>query len=310
LKAVRVVAPTDSTVLIEGETGTGKELVAHAIHDLSRRSQRPFIEVNCGAIPATLLESELFGHEKGSFTGAFAQKIGWFERAHQGTLFLDEIGELPLELQPKLLRALQDQQFERLGGNRTIKVDVRIIAATNRNLSQMVAEGKFRSDLYYRLNVFPVAVPPLRERREDIPLLTRFFIQKYARKLNRTIEEIPSATLEALSRYDWPGNIRELQNVIERAVILCDRETFTIDKSWMQRNMTAVPASPVRLTAELFNRERDMIETALMESRGRISGPSGAAVKLGIPRTTLESRITSLHINKHSFREQPWESRA
>jgi DNA-binding NtrC family response regulator len=310
LKAIQVVAPTDSTVLIEGETGTGKELVAHAIHDLSRRSQGSFIEVNCAAIPATLLESELFGHEKGSFTGALAQKIGRFELAHQGTLFLDEIGELPLELQPKLLRALQDQQFERLGGNRTIKVDVRIIAATNRNLSQMVAEGKFRSDLYYRLNVFPVAVPPLRERREDIPLLTRFFIQKYARKLNRTIEEIPSATLEALSRYDWPGNIRELQNVIERAVILCDRETFTIDKSWMQRNMTAVPASPVRLTAELFNRERDMIETALMESRGRISGPSGAAVKLGIPRTTLESRITSLHINKHSFREQPWESRA
>jgi DNA-binding NtrC family response regulator len=310
LKAVRMVAPTDSTVLIEGETGTGKELVARAIHDLSRRSQKPFIEVNCGAIPATLLESELFGHEKGSFTGAFAQKIGWFERAHQGTLFLDEIGELPLELQPKLLRALQEHEFERLGGNRTIEVDVRIVAATNRNLRQMVAEGKFRSDLYYRLNVFPVPVPPLRERREDIPLLTRFFIQKYARKLNRAIEEIPSATLEALSRYDWPGNIRELQNVIERAVILCDRETFTIDKSWMRDSTTAVPATAVRLGEALVNREKDMIEAALMETHGRISGPSGAAVKLGIPRTTLESRITSLHINKHSFRELAWASRA
>ena len=309
-KAIRVVAPTDSTVLIEGETGTGKELVAHAIHDLSRRSQRSLIEVNCGAIPATLLESELFGHEKGSFTGAFAQKIGRFELAHQGTLFLDEIGELPLELQPKLLRALQEHEFERLGGNRTIKVDVRIVAATNRNLRQMVAEGKFRNDLYYRLNVFPVAVPPLRERREDIPLLTRFFIQRYARKLNHTIEEIPSTTLEALSRYDWPGNIRELQNVIERAVILCDRKAFTIDQSWMQDSMTAVPPKPVRLTETLVNRERDMIEAALAESRGRVSGPSGAAAKLGIPRSTLESRIRGLHINKHRFCEQPWESRA
>jgi DNA-binding NtrC family response regulator len=310
LKAIRVVAPTDSTVLIEGETGTGKELVAHAIHDLSRRSQRSFIEVNCAAIPATLLESELFGHEKGSFTGAFAQKIGRFELAHQGTLFLDEIGELPLELQPKLLRALQEQQFERLGGNRTIKVDVRIVAATNRNLRQMVAEGKFRSDLYYRLNVFPVPVPPLRERREDIPLLARFFTQRYASKLDRTIKEIPSATLEALSRYAWPGNIRELQNVIERAVILCDRETLTIDESWMQRSTNAVPATPARLTEALVNREREVIETALMESRGRISGPSGAAVKLGIPRSTLESRIRGLRINKHRFSEQLWESRA
>jgi DNA-binding NtrC family response regulator len=310
LKAIRVVAPTDSTVLIEGETGTGKELVAHAIHDLSRRSQRSFIEVNCAAIPATLLESELFGHEKGSFTGAFAQKIGRFELAHQGTLFLDEIGELPLELQPKLLRALQEQQFERLGGNRTIKVDVRIVAATSRNLRQMVAEGKFRSDLYYRLNVFPVPVPPLRERPEDIPLLTRFFIQRYAGKLDRTIKEIPSTTLETLSRYDWPGNIRELQNIIERAVILCRGETFTIDESWMQHSTTAVRATPGRLTEALVNRERDMIEAALMESRGRIFGPSGAAVKLGIPRSTLESRIRGLRINKHRFSEQPLESRA
>jgi DNA-binding NtrC family response regulator len=309
LKAIRVVAPTDSTVLIGGETGTGKELVAHAIHDLSRRSQRSFVEVNCGAIPTTLLESDLFGHEKGAFTGAFAQKVGRFERAHQGTLFLDEIGELPLELQPKLLRALQEHEFERLGGSRTIKVDVRIVAATNRDLGQMVAEGKFRSDLYYRLNVFPVVVPPLRERREDIPLLTQFFIQRYAQKLNRIIQEIPSTALEALSRYGWPGNIRELQNVIERAVILCDRETFTIDESWTQHSTTAVPATPARLTEALVNRERDMIEAAIMESRGRISGPSGAAVKLGIPRSTLESRIRSLRINKHRFNEQPWENR-
>jgi DNA-binding NtrC family response regulator len=309
LKAIRMVAPTDSTVLIEGETGTGKELVAQAIHDLGRRSQRSLIEVNCGAIPTTLLESELFGHEKGAFTGAFAQKIGRFELAHQGTLFLDEIGELPLELQPKLLRAVQEHKFERLGGNRTIKVDVRIIAATNRDLGQMVAEGKFRSDLYYRLNVLPVAVPPLRERREDIPLLTRFFIQRYAGKLDRTIKEIRSTTLETLSRYDWPGNIRELQNIIERAVILCRGETFTIDESWMQHSATPVLASRVRLTEALINRERDMIEVALMESRGRISGPSGAALKLGIPRTTLESRIRGLHINKHRFSDQPWESR-
>jgi DNA-binding NtrC family response regulator len=310
LKAIQVVAPTDSTVLIEGETGTGKELVAHAIHDLSHRRQGPVIEVNCGAIPATLLESELFGHEKGSFTGAFAQKIGRFELAHQGTLFLDEIGELPLELQPKLLRALQEHEFERLGGNRTIKVDVRIIAATNRDLGQMVAEGKFRSDLYYRLNVFPVAVPPLRERREDIPLLTRFFTQRYARKLNRTIKEIPFTTLEALSRYEWPGNIRELQNLIERAVILSRDEAFTIDESWMRRGTTAAPANSVRLTAALVNQEKDIIEAALMESRGRISGPSGAAVKLGIARSTLEYRIKGLHINKHRFSEQPWDSRA
>ena len=308
LKAIRVVAPTDSTVLIEGETGTGKELVAHAIHDLSRRSQRSLIKVNCGAIPATLLESELFGHEKGAFTGAFAQKIGRFELAHQGTLFLDEIGELPLELQPKLLRALQEHEFERLGGNRTIKVDVRIVAATNRDLGQMVAEGKFRSDLYYRLNVFPVAIPPLRERREDIPLLTRFFTQRYAAKLNRTIKEIPSTTLEALSRYEWPGNIRELQNLVERAVIISRGETFTIDESWMQHSTTAVPATPARLSEALVNRERDMIEAALTESRGRVFGPSGAAVKLGIPRSTLESRIKSLHINKHHFREEPWGS--
>ena len=226
LRGIQVVAPTDATVLIQGETGTGKELVARALHDLSGRSQRSFIKVNCAAIPATLLESELFGHEKGSFTGAFAQKIGRFELAHQGTLFLDEIGEIPLELQSKLLRAIQEQELERLGGNRTIKVDVRLIAATNRNLKQMVDEGKFRSDLYYRLHVFPLTVPPLRERKEDIPLLIRYFTQKHARRMNRPIESIPSAAIEALTNYEWPGNIRELQNVIERSVILSPARCF------------------------------------------------------------------------------------
>ena len=220
LKGVQIVAPTDATVLILGETGTGKELVARAIHELSSRSKGSFVKVNCAAIPASLLESELFGHEKGSFTGAVAQKIGRFELAHQGTLFLDEIGEMPLELQPKLLRAIQDQEFERVGGNRTIRTDVRFVAATNRDLKAMVDENRFRADLYYRLHVFPLNVPPLRERREDIPLLTRYFVQKHAQRMGRKIERIPTQALEALTNYDWPGNIRELQNVIERSVIL------------------------------------------------------------------------------------------
>ena len=220
LRNIRLVAPTDATVLVHGETGTGKELIARAIHDFSGRSKQPFIKVNCAAIPATLLESELFGHEKGSFTGAFAQKLGRFELAHKGTLFLDEIGEIPLELQSKLLRAIQEQELERLGGNRTIRVDIRLVAATNRNLKEMVDQGKFRSDLYYRLHVFPLTVPPLRERQRDIPLLIRYFAQKYAKRLNREIEEIPTATIEALTKYDWPGNIRELQHIIERSVIL------------------------------------------------------------------------------------------
>ena len=220
LKGVQIVAPTDATVLILGETGTGKELVARAIHELSSRSKGSFVKVNCAAIPASLLESELFGHEKGSFTGAVAQKIGRFELAHHGTLFLDEIGEMPLELQPKLLRAIQDQEFERVGGNRTIRTNVRFVAATNRDLKAMVDENKFRADLYYRLHVFPLNVPPLRERREDIPLLTRYFVQKHAQRMDRKIETIPTQALEALTNYDWPGNIRELQNVIERSVIL------------------------------------------------------------------------------------------
>jgi DNA-binding NtrC family response regulator len=296
LKTIQVVAPTDSAVLIEGETGTGKGLVAHAIHDRSSRSQRPFIQVNCAAIPATLLESELFGHEKGAFTGAIAQKMGHFERAHQGTLFLDEIGEIPLELQPKLLRVLQEQEFERLGGNRTLRVDVRIITATNRNLKQMVEEGKFRSDLYYRLNVFPLTVPALRERRQDIELLIRFFTQRYARKLNRTIEEIPSSALEALIRYDWPGNIRELQNVIERSVILSQGPELRIAMLEFSSQL-----APVVLVGRASNgpeeeAERGRILQALKEAKGQIGGPDGAAARMGLKRTTLQSRMKKYNI--------------
>lgn len=294
LNAVRVVAPTDATVLIEGETGTGKELVARAIHDLSGRAERSFIKVNCAAIPATLLESELFGHEKGSFTGASAQKIGRFELAHQGTLFLDEIGEIPLELQSKLLRAIQEQELERLGGNRTIKVDVRFVAATNRNLKQMVDEGTFRGDLYYRLHVFPLIVPPLRERKEDIPLLIRYFTQKYARKMNRPIEEIPSAAIESLTTYDWPGNIRELQNVIERSVILSPGKVLKV----------AVPriAAPaphvVHASKSEEGAERVRILGALAACGGKVAGPDGAAARLGMRRTTLQSRMKKLHIER------------
>jgi DNA-binding NtrC family response regulator len=296
LKAVHIVAPTDSTVLIQGETGTGKELVAHAIHELSSRGKRSFVQVNCASIPATLLESELFGHEKGAFTGAFAQKIGRFEVAHEGTLFLDEIGEIPLELQAKLLRALQEHELERLGGNRTIRVNVRIVAATNRNLKQMVDEGKFRSDLYYRLNVFPVTVPPLRDRREDIPLLIRFFTQKFARKLNRPIEKIPSATFEALTTYDWPGNIRELQNVIERSVILSEGPDLHVVMP--ESNGKVVPAAmgECQVSDLPDDAERARILEVLKKARGQVGGPNGAAAQLGLKRTTLQSRMRRYNI--------------
>jgi formate hydrogenlyase transcriptional activator len=273
---------------VQGETGTGKELIARGIHELSERRNQPFVKVNCAAIPATLLESELFGHEKGSFTGAFAQKIGRFEMAHRGTLFLDEIGEMPLELQPKLLRAIQEQELERVGGNRTIHVDIRIIAATNRNLKQMVEEGKFRSDLYYRLHVFPVTVPPLRERREDIPRLTRYFVQKHAQRMGRNIETIPASTLEALTRHDWPGNIRELQNVLERAVILTSGTSL---HSGMSEFMPK-PDSQCRPNSEAFQTpERDRIIKALEEANGQVGGPDGAAARLGLKRTTLQNRM-------------------
>jgi formate hydrogenlyase transcriptional activator len=292
LSGIQVVAPTDATVLIEGETGTGKELVARALHDLSGRSKRSFIKVNCAAIPATLLESELFGHEKGSFTGAFAQKIGRFELAHQGTLFLDEVGEIPLELQSKLLRAIQEQELERLGGNRTVRVDVRFIAATNRSLKQMVDEGTFRSDLYYRLHVFPLTVPPLRERREDIPLLVRYFTQKYAKRMNRAIESIPSAAIEAMTNYEWPGNIRELQNVIERSVILSTGPVLEI--ALPELAMAAPP--PTRTPRLQESAERDQILRALRETQGKVAGPNGAAARLGLRRTTLQSRMKKLNI--------------
>ena len=297
LRGMQVVAPTDATVLIQGETGTGKELIARAIHDLSGRSKRSFIKVNCAAIPATLLESELFGHEKGSFTGAFAQKIGRFELAHQGTLFLDEVGEIPVELQSKLLRAIQEQELERLGGNRTIRVDVRFVAATNRDLKQMVAEGTFRSDLYYRLHVFPLVVPPLRERTEDIPLLIRYFTQKHAKRMNRLIESIPSAAFDALTDYEWPGNIRELQNVIERSVILSPGRVLQVALPEIATSSSSVRRAP-RLEEAA---ERERILQALRESDGRVSGQNGAAARLGLRRTTLQSRMKKLHI-EHGYR--------
>jgi DNA-binding NtrC family response regulator len=290
LSDIQIVAPTDASVLIHGETGTGKELVARAIHDLSDRRKKPFVKVNCAAIPATLLESELFGHERGAYTGAVNQSLGRFELAHQGTLFLDEIGEIPLELQPKLLRALQEQEFERLGGNRTVRVDVRIVAATNRNLRQMVNEGSFRSDLYYRLNVFPLTVPALRQRRDDIPLLLRFFAQKYARKLNRVIEEIPRASLDALTMYDWPGNIRELQNLVERSVILSSGPVLRIAIPDNSGNCACGPTSD--------DPERDKILEALRLAGGKVAGPVGAAAKLGLRRTTLQSRMKRLGIER------------
>ena len=295
LKSIQTVAPTDATVLIMGETGTGKELVARAIHELSSRSKGSFIKVNCAAIPASLLESELFGHEKGSFTGAVAQKIGRFELAHHGTLFLDEIGEMPLELQPKLLRAIQDQEFERVGGNRTIRTDARLVAATNRDLKAMVEEGKFRADLYYRLHVFPLHVPPLRERREDIPLLTRYFVQKHAQRMGRNIDTIPTSVLDALTNYDWPGNIRELQNVLERSVILTNGSALQVPMPELIGKAAPVtshgtsPAGP-------RNTERETILKALEEAKGMVGGPDGAAARLGLKRTTLQSRMRKYNI--------------
>jgi len=297
LKSVQIVAPTDSTVLILGETGTGKELVARAIHELSGRRKGSFVKVNCAAIPATLLESELFGHEKGSFTGASTQRIGRFELAHQGTLFLDEIGEMPLELQPKLLRAIQDQEFERVGGARTVRTDVRFLAATNRDLKAMVDENRFRADLYYRLHVFPLHVPPLRERREDIPLLTRYFVQKHADKMGRTIDTIPTTALEALTRYAWPGNIRELQNLIERSVILTSGKTLHVAMPEFV-DKTASGSLHTRNSDVSQAAERARIMKALEEAKGQVGGPNGAAARLGLKRTTLQSRMRKLSISR------------
>lgn len=289
-----IVAPTDSTILIHGETGTGKELFARAIHNLSGRRDRTFVKLNCAAIPSGLLESELFGHEKGAFTGAIAQKVGRFELAHNGTIFLDEVGEIPLELQSKLLRVLQEQEFERLGGTRTIRVNARLVAATNRDLAQMVADRQFRSDLYYRLNVFPLAVPPLRERREDIPLLVRYFAQEFARRMNKRIETIPSETIAALVRYDWPGNVRELENLIERAVILTQGSILHVPLSELkvQSENRSLPVSTLEAA------ERDHILRVLKAANWVISGPAGAAARLGMKRTTLQSKMRKLNITR------------
>ena len=307
LSRVSKVAPTDSTVLITGETGTGKELVARAIHRRSRRSSRAFVSVNCAAIPRDLIASELFGHEKGAFTGALQRRVGRFELAEGGTIFLDEVGELPTETQIALLRVLQEREFDRVGGSRPIRADVRVIAATNRDLEAAVNAGSFRSDLFYRLNVFPMEIPSLRERRVDIPLLVEYFVDRYARKAGKNIKRVSKKTLESLQSYPWPGNIRELQNVIERSVILCETEIFSIEENWLPHQPAPTPASrqQAELPQTLLVQEKEMIEAALKDTRGRVSGAAGAAVKLGIPRSTLESKIRSLKINKNSFRLMP-----
>jgi formate hydrogenlyase transcriptional activator len=307
LSRISKVAPTDSTVLITGETGTGKELVARAIHRRSNRVSRPFVSVNCAAIPRDLIASELFGHEKGAFTGATQQRSGRFELANGGTIFLDEVGELPAETQIALLRVLQEHEFERVGGSRRIHADVRVITATNRDLQAAISSGSFRSDLFYRLNVFPIEMPSLRERRADIPLLVEYFIDRYARKAGKNIKRVNKKTLELLQSYPWPGNIRELQNVIERSVILCETEIFSIDENWLTQPPPLTPESKrqVELPRRLLVQEKDMIEAALQDTRGRVSGPTGAAVKLGIPRSTLESKIRLLKINKNRFRPIP-----
>lgn len=303
LSRVSKVAPTDSSVLITGETGTGKELVARAIHKRSKRSSRAFVSVNCAAIPRDLIASELFGHEKGAFTGATQRRLGRFELAGGGTIFLDEVGELPAETQIALLRVLQEHEFERVGANQPIRADVRVIAATNRDLEAAIAAGSFRRDLFYRLNVFPVEIPPLRQRKEDIPILVEYFIDRFARKAGKQIRQVNKKTLDLLQSYPWPGNIRELQNVIERSVIVCETELFSVDESWLSpQSLATQPKSPLDLSEKLAAQEKEMIQAALRESGGQVSGPSGAAAKLGMPRSTLESRIRSFKINKNRFK--------
>jgi len=301
LSSIVKVAPTDSTVLITGETGTGKELIARAIHKHSRRSGQAFISVNCASIPSSLIASELFGHEKGAFTGAVQRRQGRFEMAHSGTIFLDEVGELPAETQIALLRVLQERQFERVGGNRIIPTDVRVIAATNRDLTAAIAAGTFRADLFYRFNVFPIEVPPLRKRTEDIPMLVEYFVKRYAEKMGKQIRKIDKSTLERCQSYPWPGNIRELQNIVERSVILCGGDTFWIEKAWLASHEAARQELPGPLQDTLQNQERKIIETALAESNGKVAGPQGAAAKLGIPRSTLDTKIKHLGIKKHRF---------
>jgi len=296
------VAPTDSTVLILGETGTGKELIARAIHKRSKRLARAFIRVNCAAIPPSLISSELFGYEKGAFTGALQRRLGRFELADGGTIFLDEIGDLPTDTQNALLRVLQEREFERVGGTQTIRVNVRVIAATNRDLKAAMTTGTFRSDLFYRLNVFPIEVPPLRERREDIPLLVEYFVGRYARNAGKKIRGVNRKTLDLLQLYPWPGNIRELQNVIERAIIVCETENLSIDKSWLSWEFDTTQPVNQLSSKKPLTRVKEMIEAALAETEGRVSGPSGAAAKLGIPPSTLESKIRTLKINKYRFK--------
>ncbi|HEY2918508.1 MAG TPA: sigma 54-interacting transcriptional regulator, partial [Candidatus Binatia bacterium] len=301
LEQLETVAPTDSTILVLGETGTGKELIARAVHNLSARRERTLVKVNCAAIPTGLLESELFGHEKGAFTGAIAQRIGRFELAHRGTLFLDEVGDIPLELQPKLLRVLQEQEFERLGSAKTVRVDVRLVAATNADLAQKVSANQFRSDLYYRLNVFPIVIPSLRERREDIPLLVRYFAQKYARRMKKPIDTIPVKAMTALTEYHWPGNVRELENFIERAVILSRGAELQIPLSELKQRPrldSVFTSATLDSVVTLEHAERQHIVRALGETNWVIGGPAGAAARLGMKRTTLQSRMRKLGISR------------
>jgi formate hydrogenlyase transcriptional activator len=302
LKQVTKVAPSDSTVLILGETGTGKELIARAIHKRSKRSSQLLIRVNCAAIPPSLIASELFGHEKGAFTGALQRRLGRFELADGGTIFLDEIGDLPAETQIALLRVLQEREIERVGGSQPIPVDVRVLAATNRDLKAAMAAGTFRQDLFYRLNVFPIQIPPLRERTDDIPLLVTYMVERYAKKAGKKIKNIQKETMKLFQVYDWPGNIRELQNVIERAVVLCDSETFSVDETWLKLEGHRLSGSVVPLGTTLAEHEREIIEAALADCAGQVSGATGAAAKLGLPRQTLESKITALGIDKHRFK--------
>ena len=302
LSRVAKVAPTDSTVLITGETGTGKELIARAIHKRSLRSSRAFVSVNCTAIPRDLIASELFGHEKGAFTGATQRRLGRFESAEGGTIFLDEVGELPAETQVSLLRVIQEREYQRVGGNESLKTDVRVVAATNRDLQGAIAEGNFREDLFYRLNVFPIEVPPLRERKEDIPVLVQYFVDRYGSKAGKKITSINKRSMDILQSYTWPGNIRELQNVIERSVVVCDSETLSVDESWLGGRASTSQLGVGPLSEIIAAQEKEMIEAALAESNGRVSGPRGAAAKLGIPQSTLDSKIKALKINKQRFR--------
>jgi formate hydrogenlyase transcriptional activator len=305
LARVAKVAPTDSSVLITGETGTGKELFARAVHRRSQRASHAFVSVNCAAIPRELIASELFGHEKGAFTGATQQRLGRFELAKGGTIFLDEVGELPAETQITLLRVLQEHEFQRVGGTESIRTNVRLIAATNRDLEAAIAAGTFRSDLFYRLNVFPIEVPPLRERREDIPLLVEYFVNRYARKAGKSFQTVSRKSLDLLQAYAWPGNIRELQNVIERSVIVCEAEKFSVDERWLPRPPVAPePTRGLDVFKKLPAQEKTIIEAALSECGGRVYGPTGAAERLGMPRSTLESKIRLLKIDKNRFKRK------